>query len=55
MTEIWLKNQRIKTNNRIFSFSSKFDKNIISIDIKINTTINCRFCHYLFVKLRFCE
>lgn len=55
MTEICMKNQRIKTNNRIFSFSSKFDKNIISIDIKINTTINCHFRHYHFVKLVFCE
>lgn len=42
----------IKSILRIFT---KFDNNIISVDIKINTTINCHFYHYHFVKLVFCE
>lgn len=46
------KNRMIKSILRIVT---KFDKNIISVDIKINTTINCRFYHYHFVKLSFCE
>ena len=54
-----------KSNNRmidkkrmtksILRIIAKFDKNIISIDIKINTTINCRFYYYQFVKPVFCE
>lgn len=52
-------NNRMIDKNRmtksILRISTKFDKNIISIDIKINTTIICRFYHYHFVKLVFCE
>lgn len=46
------KNRMIKSILRIVT---KFDKNIISVDIKINTTFNCHFYHYHFVKLSFCE
>lgn len=45
-----------KPNDKVnFANYHKFDKNIISIDIKINTTINCYLYRYLFVKLVFCE
>ncbi len=52
-------NNRMIDKNRmtksILRIITKIDKNIISIDIKINTTIICRFYHYQFVKLSFCE